>query len=273
MTLVEVLTQHRPSEGRVEDGELALLETLPEPFLEVARHCLKLDSEARWTVAEIRACLSPEAAGTTLPGEQPRLHLNQGSIAGPPAQPPKLQVVAVGSPRKVKHYAMAAVAAAAILAAMLAVFAVVKGRQPKRNTASTLPGTGQQATPAASGGSAPMPSVAVEPAPAAFVAGKVVKRVLPDVPRQARSTIRGKVEVRVKVAVDVAGKVTAAALEYPGSSDYFAHLAVEAARAWRFTPPKAKGLPVASEWVLAFQFGRNGATVSPTPVMAVHRRL
>src|SRR5712692_4280747 len=52
MTLVEALTQRLPVWERTEQGEPALPETMPEPFLDIARHCLRRDPQRRWRSEE-----------------------------------------------------------------------------------------------------------------------------------------------------------------------------------------------------------------------------
>jgi len=59
MTLVEALTQHPPVWKRAEGGEPPLPETLPPPFFDIARNCLRRDPQRRWTVAKIVARLQP----------------------------------------------------------------------------------------------------------------------------------------------------------------------------------------------------------------------
>ena len=83
-------------------------------------------------------------------------------------------------------------------------------------------------------------------------------------PRKARDTIQGKVRVSVHVRVAPSGSVTAATLDRPGPSPYFAGLALQAARHWKFAPAKVNGNDVASEWILRFEFGRSGIKVFPT---------
>jgi TonB family protein len=63
--------------------------------------------------------------------------------------------------------------------------------------------------------------------------------------------------------VDAAGKVSDAELESPGPSKYFANLALQAARKWRFTPARVDGRAAASAWLLHFQFGAGGSQVTP----------
>src|SRR5262249_36306255 len=93
--------------------------------------------------------------------------------------------------------------------------------------------------------------------------GGGVCQALPDVPSKARSTIRGKVRVRVRVRVDPSGSVVGVQLDVPGPSRYFAELALQAARNWKFTPAKVDGRNVPSEWVLHFEFVRTATRVLP----------
>jgi TonB family protein len=64
VTLVETLTQRAPertaspSENR---EELPVADTLPQPYLDIARHCLQLDPRRRWSVTEISTRLNPPA--------------------------------------------------------------------------------------------------------------------------------------------------------------------------------------------------------------------
>jgi TonB family protein len=58
VTLVETLTQHVP-EGI--DQEPQVSDSVPQPFLDIARHGLRRDAQSRWTVAEISARLHPPA--------------------------------------------------------------------------------------------------------------------------------------------------------------------------------------------------------------------
>jgi TonB family protein len=69
MTLVEILTQRLPvwdpaavNSRNLKQPDPALPETLPSPFLEIARNCLRLEAELRWKVPDIVARLNPTAA-------------------------------------------------------------------------------------------------------------------------------------------------------------------------------------------------------------------
>jgi TonB family protein len=91
----------------------------------------------------------------------------------------------------------------------------------------------------------------------------VVRQVLPDVPQKARDTIRGTIGVSARIGVDPSGSVARATLDSPGPSKYFADLALEAARQWKFAPAKIDGQGVSSEWTLRFEFSAAGVKVRP----------
>jgi TonB family protein len=83
----------------------------------------------------------------------------------------------------------------------------------------------------------------------------VLDEEIPRVPASALGTIHGRVKVVVRVAVDDAGNVTDTTLQYPSSSRYFAHMASESAKAWRFAPATARQ---SRKWLLQFEFTRAG---------------
>ena len=80
-------------------------------------------------------------------------------------------------------------------------------------------------------------------------------------PQSARQTIRGHVKVAVLVTVDRSGNVVRNRFENAGPSSYFNRLASEAARKWKFT---ADNESPSREWLLRFEFGRDGTTVHAT---------
>jgi TonB family protein len=57
VTLVETLTQRVPDQ--TEQRDLQVSDSVPQPFLDIARHSLRRDPKSRWTVAEISARLNP----------------------------------------------------------------------------------------------------------------------------------------------------------------------------------------------------------------------
>jgi TonB family protein len=95
--------------------------------------------------------------------------------------------------------------------------------------------------------------------------GEVLDQVLPEVSEKALSTIQGTVRVSVRVHVDAAGNVSNAEFEAPGPSQYFADLALKAARRWEFTSPEVGGHSSPSEWLIRFEFAPSGVKAFPTP--------
>jgi TonB family protein len=94
----------------------------------------------------------------------------------------------------------------------------------------------------------------------------VLRQVLPEISRSAQNTITGKIKVTVQVAVDASGNVSQATLTSAGPSKYFAARTLEAARQWKFDPPRAAGNATDSKWNLRFQLGRASTQVSPTEI-------
>ncbi len=113
------------------------------------------------------------------------------------------------------------------------------------------------ATPAAA------PSVAAQIPPASAPSPlTVVHQEIPEASRGARESIRGRISVTIRVVVDRSGNVTHESVEYSGSSRYFARLASDAARKWRFAPVDTQEPRV---WLLRFEFTRSGTTGHAAP--------
>lgn len=96
--------------------------------------------------------------------------------------------------------------------------------------------------------------------------GEILDQVLPEASGKAQATIHGTVRVSVLLHVDAAGNVSAAEFDSPGPSQYFADLALKAARRWEFSPPEAGGRSVASEWRVRFQFSQSGVQAFPQQI-------
>ncbi len=130
-------------------------------------------------------------------------------------------------------------------------------------TASTIPEVTKPPASAKSRGSglAPARSTALrteEPSQTpADTSPSVVHEHIPSAPRSALETIHGHVKVAVRVVVDPSGDVTDALVENPGPSAYFARLARDAARKWKFSPADTQE---PREWLLRFEFARDGVT-------------
>jgi len=249
MTLVEALTQRLPARLLTGEHEAVVPETLPEPFLEIARRCLRVDPASRWTVTDIAA----------------RLEVRDGARQG--HIPEKTRAIS----RKWVS-ALAASLALALSAVLIAPRLI--NRQMNSPHISEAPSTQPKQTPQAVAPLSARVKEAEASAPKArtsspaFVPGEVLHQVLPEVPAKARQTIRGKVKVSVRVQVDPSGTVTLAKVDSGGPSKYFAQLALEAAGRWKFAPVKATDREVADEWILRFEFFRTDTkvvVVRPSP--------
>lgn len=265
MTLVEVLTQHRPVGDPLEDSDPQMPESLPKPLFEIARNCLRRDLKKRWTVRDIANKLDPAASATAQKIEQ---------------------VVRPERPRGKHNY----LAAAVIFALAVISFAAWKSQShslSRAPVAATEPPSAKAAVPVRElppsqqvnpGGTKSSNSASRTardiPAPRTLSSGEaadipasrvatgravgVLHQVLPDVPQKALDTIRGTVKVGIIVSVNDAGSVTHAAIDSPGPSQYFANLALGAAPQWRF----AASHGVAGDWILNFDFSSRGIETS-----------
>ena len=238
-TLVAALLPSTPFTGEGSQGDPGVPKTMPEPFRGIARECLRFDPKRRCSVAEILARLQPPARSVPVqpePPAVPRRGVNLGPIA-------------------------VAVLVVALLVGLVFFFSRGKGGPSQPAVTAQHPAP---ATPPASGAprvpTPPTPKPAEAPKPAS--PGEVVRQVLPEVSPGARRTIRGKIRVVVRVAVDAMGKVTDAKLTSAGPSRYFASQALRAAQQWEFSPPEGGGQPTTSAWVLTFRIGRKGTQVS-----------
>jgi TonB family protein len=90
----------------------------------------------------------------------------------------------------------------------------------------------------------------------------VLHEEIPAVSRGPRESIHGQIKVVVRVTVDRAGNVAAENVEVRGSSRYFARLAAEAAKKWKFAPADNQN---AREWLVQFEFSRGGVTGHAVP--------
>jgi TonB family protein len=274
MVLVEALTQRLPVWEKTEGGEPLLPLTLPPPFFDVARNCLRRDPERRWTVAEIVARLQPTSPVPPVP--VPRQQMS--------ARPQKafanwwyiVPTVALGltlagilaGPRLLNRHPMTQ-RTPSIVSEQPSVQPKPGQKPVAREAGPSTQKTGEGERSSSS--TAPSPSSVRSGAGAktptsGLVQGEVLKEVLPDVPQKARDTIQGTVRVSVRVGVDPFGSVVGATLDSPGPSKYFANLALQAARRWEFRPAEVDGRCVSSEWILRFEF--NGTATKAFPVQA-----
>jgi TonB family protein len=252
VTLVEALTQHPPAWDTSTHADPAVPVELAEPFRAIARGSLRYDAARRMSLREIRSLLHPS----------PSLHepANEIDLLAPPD-------LAASSPaydeKPAARGRIAAIVGAVVVVLAIVVFALTRSHAP-----SSAPPAAHTAAPQAA---PPQPSPSVPAAPAqppksGVSKGEIAERVMPDVSAGANRTIRGKVDVNVRVEVDASGAVENARFESHGPSRYFATRALEAARKWSFKPPERDGKAVPSAWLLRFQFRRSGPEASASQV-------
>ncbi len=262
MTLIEVLTRRLPVWDRARSSAPEVPSAVPEPLREIAEHCLQVDARKRWTVAEI---------GDALEGKLQR--------PAPPQSERAVSAPAISGQHKVSAKWPYLLGLAAVVA--VAFFFIARPKPPGPPTE----GQSTQTPQGAAGEGSPSAQVATQTEPKASPArpgearagdekpsannetaatdnrSGAVRRVMPQVSPSARRTIQGKVKVRVRIEVDASGNVAEATLESAGPSKYFARIALDAARGWKFSPAQA-GESGAREWELRFAFSRANTEVS-----------
>ena len=214
------------------------LDNLPALFRVIISGCLRRDPKQRWTVPDLTAFLkrnveTPPPSHYTPPyaNRLSRRYILAAGVVG-------ITVAAtVIAPRVIGHRSASVPPASAS--------AILQNESPAKQSQSE----------------APVAKTTVE-GTRGVVRQDILKKVLPDVPAQARNTIRGKINIRIRVNVDATGSVIHAISESSRSSRFFGNLALQAARQWKFAPESS------NEWILRFQFVRdpnNSVSVQATP--------
>jgi TonB family protein len=276
VTTVEALTQHPPAwqNERFEIGSWPA--TLPPTFADAVQRCLSRNPANRPTAADLAALFKLPPASSAVSVPQPVVREASGRAAAAPT-----------SPRE----RVSMLAIAAVLIVFVAAWAGLRLFRSHPNSQQSAPSDAQTssqqaAAPAAAASqsaatlpappeiSAPSsrarstranaaPSRRVSPSlnqsvqPSAEASAAVVHEEIPAVPHSARETIRGHIKVVVRVIVDRSGNVIDALLQNPGPSGYFARLAREASRKWKFV---ASDTQDSRQWLLTFEFTRGGTT-------------
>lgn len=234
MTLVEALTQRPTVREATPGGDLLLPQSLPAPFADIARHCLRRSPEERWSLDQIAWRLEQPAS----------------------SKQPMTQTVGPGQRTLgIRGWAVLAVVVALIVLAAWAIFK--PSHPPVVVVPPQIPFPKVQPVPS---GSAQRPSST----PDSTQPSAVVQQVLPEVSRGSRNTIQGTIRVKVRVAVDSSGNVSNANFVTPGPSKYFANLALQSARQWKFAPATANG-EAGNEWILTFEFRQSGTHATAIP--------
>jgi TonB family protein len=272
MTLIEVLTQHLPVWDRARMSAPQVSAAVPEPFREIAGHCLQVDAGKRWTVGEIlRRVGVDRVEPVRRVSERVEPARPVPSSAQTDAQTKKTaSPTAIAAQRKASAKWPYWLGLAVVVVVVLFLIARSKTASPAAEEQSTQaePGAAIEVSQPA------QTSKSQEPKPNSAAPGDadtgtashdnqngVVRQVMPQVSPSARRTIQGTIKVRVRVDVDAAGNVAKTKLELSGPSKYFSRVAMEAAREWKFTPAQA-GEPAVREWKLQFAFSRAKTGVS-----------
>jgi TonB family protein len=247
MTLVEVLTRRPPAwdAARMRPPEIG--NAVPEPYRGIARCCLEVDPAKRCGIRGIEERLKERQSATPPLTTAPRI-----------VEVPIDKTAAVLS--KLPYLLVLALVVAAVLYLTLRPRAASERGERQTSSvpgvAAMAPPSQEQTKPGRSGTTA-----GAEPGEAKTAAkDEIVQRVMPQVSAGAQRTITGKIKVRVRVKVDAAGHVAQATLKEAGPSKYFARVALEAAKRWRFSA--AQGEDASRAWTLLFVFSRARMEVS-----------
>jgi TonB family protein len=290
ITMVEALTQSLPWPG--EQAETASLPTtLPPAFVDTVQRCLSHNPASRPTATDLVAQLrgAPQAPVASVP--RPVVHEAPGRAALPQESPkqrwfvPAIVAAAVllllaavwaglrlfQSHPKSQQSASSTLQTSTTLQTSSTPHASSQQTAGAPPAASQIPETPVSAPPKVSAPSASAKSVERKPTPSRRVSPRsdqpaqpladaspsVVHEQIPAVPHSALRTIHGHIKVAVLVNVDRSGNVTDAMLQNPGPSWYFARLARDAAKKWKFAPADDQD---SRQWLLRFEFGRGGTT-------------
>ena len=256
-TIVEALTQTRPALNT--PAEAAWLPAALSPGLaDAVRRCLSPEPSERPTISDLRNLTDP---ALEVPPPQPPVSqepvsqeaLSQASAIQAPV--PDVSAQPVPEPAWTRTLPIRwLVPAAAVGLVLLALWAGTRMLQ-------SHPAPRPKAAPIVSQ-QIPVPEAAhpvgVTQPPATPA---VVHEEIPAISRSSRESVRGQIKVAVGVSVDRAGNVITENLEVHGSSKYFARLATEAAKKWKFAPDAQS----AREWLVQFEFSRDGVTGHAIP--------
>jgi hypothetical protein len=266
--LFEALTRRAPSSW-VERSEAVALPTDFSPaFREVVARCLNLSPQMRPSVTELiawdrgqapssgsdatiqsEAIIPLQAIGAleaTTPEPMP-------PITSAPSAPEAAQMAQAANPRALLTAGLAAVAILTLgWTGVRFVRSHDTAAQPAAVEGSLSQGTGADTPMAAA---VPMPGAGALPATSPLA----LHEVIPEVSQSTRRTIRGHIQVLVRIIVDPDGSVITATAGRIGSTRHLQRLATEAARKWTFPAVDTRSRRVIH---ISFDFSRDGTTAS-----------
>ncbi len=263
MTLVAAFDQRPLTWSRSNTLDPVIPKSIPAPYAQIARECLRMNPEDRCTLSKLRDLVhhAPPLPNPPAPKATGRKKVVAPLVA-------VLVVAAVIFAVRSKHSTPSEAPAVAPAEQQQ----LPPAEQPAANSSDQkptayAPKADTAAAPVVTHENAPAPQTPPKP-PVRVVesvptTAGVVSQVLPQVPLSARETIHGKVRVKVQVQVDPNGDVSDASFISPGPSRYFARLAMEASRQWKFQPAGVNGQATPAQWVLEYRFGRTSTEVTP----------
>ncbi len=292
VTVVEALSQRRPTSPGMTQDDPVVPTSIPHPFFEIARGCLRSNPAQRFTIADVRDALgigrSDLDSAEVVAGKVPPLArlgilivpviviaavlavraVSMHMRAQENGQTTSQQQTVPSSTDQQKPQAATPAAYQAPAAAATETPATTAPAATAAATTTPAPDpakdpTQAQAQPEAPAVSAPAPAAAPRPPSNAPLNSEVVSQVMPDLSPSAVQSIHGKFTVKIRVAVDASGNVSDASYESEGPSPYFAKQALAASQHWKFKPAQANGQPVASDWILEYVFRDSGTEVTP----------
>jgi eukaryotic-like serine/threonine-protein kinase len=248
MTVVAALTGY-PVARRHERSHIPLPPSVTPVFAAAIRQCLSLDPARRPSASDLEAQLRSADLSQSITVPLPLVAAEAARVDARPSR----NMISI-------PYILAGIIVLAGAVWSGVHFMHGRTRLAQQAPAAPISGAAPAVGASAAGTEQARSRVVARPAsPAATAAGAptgpVLHEEIPRVPRSALGSIHGRVKVVVRVAVNDAGNVTDTTLQYPGSSRYFAHIASESAKAWRFAPTTARQ---SRKWLLQFEFTRAG---------------
>ncbi len=240
VTLVEALTQRAPTSGEEPLLATSLPAALRPQSTDTLRRCLSREPDARPGLGELADAINPAPRASPLPVTITRVGDGRSDAGAAPVQRPLVAR---------SFIIPAIVVGMLILAGTWAAFHWARGRP---NSPQLPPHP--EATAA---GAAPMAAASQIAGSAPPTTTSVLHSEVPDISGSARTSIHGRIRVTVRVTVDRSGNVVDVAVKNPGPSKYFARIAADAARRWKFAPADS---PPARARLLQFNFTRAGVT-------------
>ena len=271
--LREALTGQPPSRLSERGGSALLPADFPEAFRDIVARCLNPSPQNRPGVPELAAWARGEATGSA-----PDAVNQPNASAAPEPTAPTPPPLRTTPPHETPDAARPAQPAAespnrkTLLALAFGTVAIVAlgwgglriGRSHRPLAPPQARETSLSQTPVTT---APLTPSASEPAPTTprakpsrsepATSPSALHEMIPEVPSNARRTIKGHIKVWVRVIVNQDGSVFAATVDRSGPSRYFQRLAIEAAKQWTFPPTDTSARRLMQ---IHFDFSRDGTT-------------